>query len=369
MLLEYSVDTKDENMKATAIELRRRVAGRKLNEALADGTIDADVLLELKQKNRDERKEHFNEKLTILDATVKERMSTARTNQQFGAHSQLKRLENDISRGSRLVKAKSDVLTDLEQRIRKMRAQLKHPTNPPVEVAINAELRTNDRLELDRKFGLCGCCGKSILLDVLKNHETMCFHRKHELSPPTISLEGNATGKTPKYHRPGSSGSQSAHTTPTHTTPKHTSSKRGPKGEVVLSEEERLEMEEALLTRPAVYDISSTVLTALATFPPQKPRNCEVVAKGTLLVFEKICCCRRTKYDKIYIPTLVCLILHSILQPCLAQVNCARNLRIFCILLTVLHIAHSLHTLYRRDVHRLEMGAARDRRRLGSHRL
>eukprot|EP01034_Spumella_vulgaris_P017098 gene17098-21796_t len=47
-------------------------------------------------------------------------MSTARTQQQFEAQGQLKRLENDISRDSRLVKARSDVLTDLEQRIKHM---------------------------------------------------------------------------------------------------------------------------------------------------------------------------------------------------------------------------------------------------------
>jgi len=256
MLLEYNVDTIDEKMKPTAIELRRRVAGRKLHDALADGSLNADILLQMKQKNREERKEHFNEKLTILNATVKDRMSTARTQQQFEAQGQLKRLENDISRDSRLVKARSDVLTDLEQRIKHMRAQLKDPRQHPVEFAINAELHVNDRQHLERKFGLCGCCGKSILLEVLKNHETMCFHKKHELSPPKISLETKA----------------------------HKSTNKGGNNKL-LTEEEKLKMEELLFTRPPVYDINASVLTAVATFPPQKPRNCVVVGKGTLMYY------------------------------------------------------------------------------------
>lgn len=229
-----------------------------------DGTMDSDVLLELKQKNRDERKQHLSEQMTILDITVKERMSTDRTNQQFTAQGQLKRLEHDISRGSRLVKAKSDVLVDLELRIKHMRAQLKNPQTIPVEQQVAHELQVNDRMHLERKFGTCECCGKSILLEVLSNHQTMCFHRKHELSPPKISLDTKAQTRTNKK------GDNNKN--------KNNNSNK------LLTEEEQLKMDDLLYSRPPVYDINATVLTALATFPPQKPRNCNVVAKGEIYI-------------------------------------------------------------------------------------
>lgn len=254
MLLEYNVDTKDENMKPIAIELRRRVAGRHLNDALAGGTIDSDTLVQMKERSRDERKTHLQEGLTISNAALNERISIARANQQLRAEGQLKVLGRDVARASRLSKSKYDVLTDLQRRIEVMRGQLKDPTDPPIETVINKELHTNDKLQLESKFGICQICDRRILLALLGNHITMCERRKHEQFPPKISLDDHATKS------------------------KHLNAKKNAKKK--LTDEELLELEEESYKRPPVYDVDQTVLTAVATFPPQPPRQCVVVGKG-----------------------------------------------------------------------------------------
>lgn len=255
MLLEYNVDTKDENMKERAIELRRRVAGRKLDEALGDGTLSTDGLVRLKEKNRDERKAHLDERMIISNASQNERMSIARAEQQLKAEGQLKTLTRDVSRASRLSKAKYDVLTDLEARVKRMRIQLKDPKDPPVETVIAQELQVNDKQHLEGKFGICSICSRKILLTLLGTHTTMCERRKHERSPPKISLEGAA----------GLSSSSKPHAAP--------AAKKS-------TEQELQDAEEEQYGRLPVYDIEQTVLTAVATFPPQRPRQCKVVSKG-----------------------------------------------------------------------------------------
>jgi hypothetical protein len=233
--------------------LRRRVAGRKLDDAIGIGTVDADVLLHLKEKSREARKEHLDEQLIIANASLDERIAVARAEQQLRAEGQLKMLGRDVSRASRLSKAKIDSLTSLEQRIKMMRVQLKDPKNPPIETVISKELSTNDRLQLDRKFGMCQICSRKIILELLPTHITMCTQRKMENSTTKISLDiaptGNKYGKTSKAGKVGS------------------------------HENENDEESEAD-DRIAVYDVQSTVLTAVATFPPQQPRDCKVVGKG-----------------------------------------------------------------------------------------
>jgi hypothetical protein len=259
MLLEYNVDTKDENMKERAIELRRRVAGRKLDEALGDGTLSTDGLVRLKEKNRDERKAHIEERMIILNAFQNERMSIARAEQQLKAEGQLKTLTRDVSRASRLSKAKYDVLTDLEARVKRMRIQLKDPRDPPVEATIAQELQVNDKQHLEGKFGVCAICSRKILLSLLNTHTVMCERRKHERSPPKISLEGAASLSKPRALP-----------------------------QKKATEQSEQDADEEQYGRLPVYDIEQTVLTSVATFPPQRPRHCKVVSKGKEQTFQEL---------------------------------------------------------------------------------
>lgn len=277
MLLEYNVDTKDENMKPIAIELRRRVAGRHLNDALAEGIIDADTLLQLKERSRDERKTHLQERLTISNAALNERISIARADQQLKAEGQLKVLGRDVARASRLSKSRFDALADLERRILAMRAQLKDPTNPLIETVIKKELQTNDKLQLERKFGVCSICERKILLELLANHTTMCERRKHERSPPKISLDDHANSKHGTVDSHSRVNNKNAHASGIGNNNKNNKNMK-------LTDEELLEQDEEQYGRMPVYDVDQTVLTAVATFPPQPPRQFVVVSKGKLLL-------------------------------------------------------------------------------------
>lgn len=62
MLLEYSLDTVDEKIGKSALELRRRLAERSLKEK----NVSTETLLFCKERNRDQRHEHNQ-----LDALVK----------------------------------------------------------------------------------------------------------------------------------------------------------------------------------------------------------------------------------------------------------------------------------------------------------
>ena len=67
MLLEYNQDTNELELQDKAIELRKRVAGRKLESAVEKNVLDADSLLQLNLINRNERRTHMNESVSITD--------------------------------------------------------------------------------------------------------------------------------------------------------------------------------------------------------------------------------------------------------------------------------------------------------------
>lgn len=250
MLLEYNVDTNDEKMVAKAIELRRRVAARKLQESIDEGSIDANTLLQFKEKSRDERKTHLNENEIVAKALFKERVSVSRAEQQLNAEGQLRALGRDIQRASRISKTKIDVLCDLEQRIQVMRNHLREPKNPPVDSLISQELKTNDNLKLERMFESCHSCGRKIVRELLSTHVIMCQRRKEERSPVKLSLDVSLLSGN-----------------------KHNDKKKQNNDIDSIDidyEEQRL----------PVYNIEENIVTSLATFVPQPPRHCTVVKKG-----------------------------------------------------------------------------------------
>ena len=83
MLLNYEIDTKDEQLNPTAIELRRRIASRKLQEKIVRNDVDADVLLAIKESNRNEIKEQMHEQMTVTNAGLGQRVAMGRLDQQM----------------------------------------------------------------------------------------------------------------------------------------------------------------------------------------------------------------------------------------------------------------------------------------------
>ena len=79
MLLDYTVDTVDEKIGSSAVEIRRRLAERvlKSNEA------SIDTLIFCKEKNREQRKEHIDVDLTVNRAFLQDRVSLARSEHHF----------------------------------------------------------------------------------------------------------------------------------------------------------------------------------------------------------------------------------------------------------------------------------------------
>ena len=89
MLLNYDIDTKDESLNPTAIELRRRIAGRKLKHAIDAKIVDEDTLIAMKESNRSEMDEHAHDQLSVTMAEVSQRVAMGRLDQQMNIHKSL----------------------------------------------------------------------------------------------------------------------------------------------------------------------------------------------------------------------------------------------------------------------------------------
>ena len=288
MLLEYSIDTVDEKMVPSAIELRRRVASRKLHEGLEEGRITDNVLITMKEKSRDERQTHLKETFVISDVSIKNNVSLTRAEHQFQTQHQLKLLNRDVLRISRLSRAKIDTLSDLEKRINKMRDLLREPKDPLVETMLDEEVNANINSQVDSKFGICSLCQRRILLEVLSNHVVICERRKLERDGPAkITLESILKQANQKTNLPAattttnndaaassSSSTSLLLTTSTTAATKATADTRASIVDNVVEEE---------YIRQEVYDIESSFIVKLNTLPPQPPRHCSVVSVGQLL--------------------------------------------------------------------------------------
>jgi hypothetical protein len=245
MLLEYTQDTEELELHNRAIELRRRVAGRKLDQALKIGVVGEDGLIELKEANRQVRNTHFEETAEIIHAEVNERVALTRANQHLRAEGQLRKLERDLSRASRLGKSRFDALDDLEKRLKNMRSLLHNPTDQTVESIISKDLYTDHKqIKLEKNFENCEHCNKRILVQLLDSHKRMCLQlqkaREENDNRDPLALK-----------------------------------------KVLTAEEEaekRRQMDKEKLQ--FVYDVNETLITSLATFRPNPPRNCKLLRKS-----------------------------------------------------------------------------------------
>lgn len=294
MLLEYNVDTVDEKMVPRAVELRRRVAARRLQEQIERGRLGAESLLRIKESSRAERHTHVAESMVLAEVMHKERIAVGRAAQQLDAAGQLRVLGRDVARASRLSKANKAVLSDLQQRITAMRGELQKPQQLTVQQELSAELMTNDRRELESQFSHCPHCEKKLFALLLPQHVKMCAERwqdrqrelHQQLAAPAGGRErrnsymaiGDASTKaaSSKRHRRRTSVSVS-------------SAKLDADGGVADAADAASTAGDAAALmaeygRRAVYDVGESVVAALATFPPQPPRHCTVLAKGATFI-------------------------------------------------------------------------------------
>lgn len=218
MLTKYTLDTNDNEIGDKALELRKRLAGRKLQEDINNGLIDDKLLVQFKDLNRHQRNEHGKEVIKIMESYEKNRVTIVRTEQQLEIQSKLRTLENDITRTTRLNKSRVDALTDLEKRIIQLRQDLIQPQPlPGVEHVMIDQLTANNKLPLQKLFKECAICKRKILVDLHDAHLKVCTKIK---------------------------------------------------GETLIE------------SRPPIYDVNIDLKTNLTTFTPQPPRNCKFEKKG-----------------------------------------------------------------------------------------
>ena len=225
MLVEYGFETKDEEMLPRAIELRKRMASRRLTNALKGGTIDEKGLKKIIAANEAEKDEHTHENFTITMAEVKEKVAVGRAEQQLNLEAGVRRLHRDLDRASKLSKSRIDILGDLEARIIKMKQQLIDPTPKTVEQEIGNQLVQSVTQKNDKQFEVCTLCQRRILVALYDKHVKQCEEK-----------EGKYDNK--RVHE----------------------------------------------TKPPVYDLNQDKITRLATFVPKPPRNCKVVETGATFI-------------------------------------------------------------------------------------
>lgn len=222
MLTKYTLDTNDEDLTSQAIELRKRFAGRKLQDSLTNGIIDDKILIKFKDMNRNERLEHGKEVVSIMNRVNDGRVALVRTEQQLNIQSQLRSLGNDITRSTRLNKAKVDSLTDLEKRIHHLRQNLNESHQQQVqgqgvEHVMIDQLTTNNKIQLQKLFKECSICHRKVLNDLHEVHMIAC---------------------------------------------------------------KRMNGETILESRKPIYDVHCDLKTSLTSFIAQPPRNCQLIQKG-----------------------------------------------------------------------------------------
>lgn len=197
MLLSYDADTKDESLNNTAIELRRRIAARKLEKDIKNNLIDADTLSAMKDSNRSQREEHGSEQFTVSMAKVSQGVAMTRLNQHMGIHKNLAELDRDLGRITSLNKTRYDALGDLSKRIQSMRTQLQHHSVVTVENELNETLNSSTRGLVDVQFVQCSQCQRKILKGLYDAHVKACSLKNglqgHDAKPPVFDVNINQT--------------------------------------------------------------------------------------------------------------------------------------------------------------------------------
>lgn len=199
MLLEYTQDTKEEELNDAGIEVRNRIAGRKLNSKIERGVISNEVLVAMKQESNRIMKENRQDQFVVEMAEFAERTLIARSDHQFKLDAQLKSLARDVNRNSRLGKVKIDALTELERKVSIMKSQLKVAYFPSVDEAINLEVKVKNTIKLEVNFTQCKRCRRRILVDLMKGHEEMCEKTFGKAQDPIYDLDSTPEASLATY--------------------------------------------------------------------------------------------------------------------------------------------------------------------------
>lgn len=187
MLLEYTEETKDDDLGGRAIEIRRRVGRRRLQRAIDEGTFGSEALLSAKQQSRSLLTTFRRDNLQVTESMIASRVALRRSDQHLRVVSAFRQADRELSRIQVLGKAKIDTLSDLETRIQLMRNRLKSGDTPTVEEDMQREVRMNGRAGFDRMFTQCPRCQQRILSHMVTTHEGAC-KRVEEKVPSTDSL-------------------------------------------------------------------------------------------------------------------------------------------------------------------------------------
>ena len=219
MILDYNLDTKEDEIQARSIELRKRFATRRITEAIENGILGTEDIVRLKESNKEFRSEHYHETYNVVCADSTNKVTIARAEQQLTIQKSLRALDKDVTRASRLGKARVDTLTDLEKRIEQLRTTLRKPNFfQTVDQIVDNELLQKGSSTLDKKFANCTKCSRRIISAFYEAHYSAC--------------KGQDQSKTKEYEK------------------------------------------------EPVYDINVHPSVTLATFPPQPPRQCHFIRKG-----------------------------------------------------------------------------------------
>jgi len=219
MILDYNLDTKEDEIQPRSIELRKRFATRRITAAIENGVFGAEDIVHLKESNKDFRSEHHRETYVVVCADSTNKVTLARAEQQLTIQKSLRAIDKDVTRASRLGKARVDTLTDLEKRIEQLRTTLRKPNfSQTVDQIVDDELLQKGSLTLDKNFVNCAKCGRRII---------SAFHDAHY-----AACKSHDQTKSKEYEK------------------------------------------------EPVYDINIHPSITLATFPPQPPRQCHFIRKG-----------------------------------------------------------------------------------------
>ena len=98
MFLEYNIDSKEEEIYPSSIELRRRLASRRAQ------VTDDKVLLKLKEKVELEQLRNGSDVLDVTLAEVASKTTLIRMDHHMKIESSMQTLERDLGRASRMSK-------------------------------------------------------------------------------------------------------------------------------------------------------------------------------------------------------------------------------------------------------------------------
>lgn len=213
-------------MTATAVELRKRVGARKLNDAVRVGRVSERGLKRLEEMSKREMEELGHENFSIRMADVTGKIAVARAEQQLNVEDSMRRLDVDLNRITKLSKSRMDSLNDLEKRITRMRNELRDPKKMTVEEELGRDLRVNYKLKTDSQFEICTRCQRRILKQLFAAHDVQC------------ELNGGMKAHAKRAHE----------------------------------------------ANEPVYDVEVDLTTSLTTFVPQPPHNFRVVDKGSTYI-------------------------------------------------------------------------------------